>query len=118
MHRMSRIEAIQAVGSSTRKTFSVLFFVCLLSNANLAKCDDARQDSVHRTTVDTSKLEKHVLLVTHAYSAYDRDRVIRKGLDEKVAQFKSQSLPVVYLMNTSSYMPDSSWYTEDRQPDF
>lgn len=61
--------------------------------------------------------KQHALLITHATTAFDRNKMAAEGIDQLVHEFKAKGLPVVYLMNDQSDAGRAAWYTTDRNPD-
>lgn len=61
---------------------------------------------------------KHILIVTHATSFYDKEKMAASGIDEIVKKFKAKNLPVVYLVDDQSAEGYQQWYTSDRSPDY
>lgn len=73
-----------------------------------------------RLSVDKidSIANQHVLMITHATTAFDRELSAAHGIDQLVSEFKAKGRPVIYLVSDQSKEGYQNWYTKDRSPDF
>ena len=66
----------------------------------------------------TSIATQHALIVVHATTEFDENKVAGDGIDQLVREFKAKGRPVIYLVNDLSEKGYQRWYTADRSPDF
>gem|GEM_PF-4273912 len=58
------------------------------------------------------------LIVVHATTEFDEDRVAVKGINKVIAKYKGNKKSIIYLISDQSKEGYSNWYTKNRSPDY
>ncbi len=58
------------------------------------------------------------LIVVHATTEFDEDRVAVKGINKVIAKYKGNKKSIIYLVSDQSKEGYSNWYTKNRSPDY